>query len=188
MKVRLLALALALALGACASMSAPVDLRGRGHVALHTGIKKMDREYWGEVADQTFAGVSVDWTQSAGLFGIEAAVLPSVSTERATGLGVTRSLAVNEYALGLFFPFRTNWRDAIFRLGLGVALLDYRYSQGGSSTENQVGAYGHAGLLVPVGGAFHAGLDIRMGEALDGEPGLGSGQYSQLTVVLAYGF
>jgi hypothetical protein len=176
-------------IGACASMSSPVNFDGRGHVALHTGIKAMESADWNEVADQTFAGVSVDWTQSEGLFGIEAAVLPSVSTEESTSLGPLQSLAVNEYALGLFFPFRTGWRDTIFRAGLGLAMLNYRYSQGSTSyDDDQFGAYAHAGLLVPVGSALHAGLDVRLGEAGDPDFEFGSGRYTQLTLVIAYGF
>lgn len=176
-------------LGACASTAIPIDLDGRGHVALHTGIKAMDDADWSEVADQTFAGVSVDWTQSEGLFGIEAAVLPSVSTEESTSIGIQQSLAVNEYALGLFFPFRTGWRDSIFRAGFGLAMLNYRYSRGSVGyDDDQFGAYVHAGLLVPVGGSFHAGLDVRLGKASDPDFDFGSGQYSQLTLVIAYGF
>lgn len=191
----LLALTLLLGCVGCATTTLPFDPDGVGNVSLHVGQKSLSGSDWGaSVADQRFAGVSVDWTQPAAVYGLEVAVLPSEGFRHDATGAATNSLAVNEYSAGFFFPIRTGWRDSMLRLGLGIAVLDFDYRRkvAGDAVDRfeskETGIYGHAGILIPLSESLQIGFDLRLGSTDDPDFGFGSGDYSQATLILSHRF
>ena len=178
----------------CNSTSSLFDPDGVGNLSLHVGQKSLREADWGPSADTMFAGVSVDWTPPNALYGFELAVLPSLGENANASGATTASLVVNEYAAGLFIPIRTGWGETILRVGAGLALLDFGYQELtaiGSVNRHgstEIGFYTHAGILIPFADRWHMGLDLRLGSTEDPDFGLGSGDFSQVTLVLAYRF
>lgn len=138
-----------------------------GDVNFKPGIKKLDRDDWDPVEDQTAVGVSVSWGKQTWPVHLLIDYLISVAEDEISS-GLDLQGATGELGFGIQKTWRFGSTRPYLNGGLALVLADIEFSGNGvsaSESDASAGAFVGGGVFWRLGSRFNVGVSARYSQA-----------------------